>query len=470
MTYVVTLPNLSTINIQDGSIDNTSTSLTLVGKNVPNWGQYYSQNLVELLTNFEGTASPANPLNGQTWWDSGNGSLKVFNGTVFKNITNLQSATVAPNNNVQGDMWWNNSLKTLNVFDSGLWTQVGGYILPNATQTVLGGIKVGSTMWITSDGTLNMMPATASTLGGIKPGTGLSIDSNGILAVIPTASATYTTRGVVQVGDGLAVDVNGLISNTYSYTLPQASQTVLGGIRLGTGFTVNGTTTSVDFSALLAQIAGLQSQVSGLMNELGIINGTVGAEGNFLVPTGMIAMWSGTVNQVPAGWALCDGSVQTLVNGGSITTPDLRSKFVVGAGNVYSVGQTGGTDSHDHTVWTGGTALSPDQMPTHSHSVNDPSHGHGISDPGHVHSLDPLIMRWGGNIWVAGNSGTRAESIYTAGISGTGSSGTGIGIYAAYTGISINNAGSGNAHAHDAACNTVNHLPPYYALAYIIKL
>jgi len=58
---------------------------------------------------------------------------------------------------------------------------------------------------------------------------------------------------------------------------------------------------------------------------------------------GQISVWSGTVLNVPAGWTLCDGT-----NG----TPDLRDKFVVGAGSTYAVDATGGTVSHEHELRT----------------------------------------------------------------------------------------------------------------------
>lgn len=68
------------------------------------------------------------------------------------------------------------------------------------------------------------------------------------------------------------------------------------------------------------------------------------------IPTGVILMWSGTASNIPSGWALCNGS-----NG----TPDLRDRFIVGAGNSYAVGATGGEASHTLTV---------NEMPTHNHS------------------------------------------------------------------------------------------------------
>ena len=63
------------------------------------------------------------------------------------------------------------------------------------------------------------------------------------------------------------------------------------------------------------------------------------------VPSGIIVIWSGSVDSIPEGWALCDGT-----NG----TPDLRNRFVVGAGNRYALGAAGGSTVsgyHNHKVY-----------------------------------------------------------------------------------------------------------------------
>lgn len=57
------------------------------------------------------------------------------------------------------------------------------------------------------------------------------------------------------------------------------------------------------------------------------------------IAPGMIAPWSGAIVDIPTGWVLCDGNN---------ATPDLRDKFIVGAGDTYSVDDTGGTTPHDH--------------------------------------------------------------------------------------------------------------------------
>lgn len=54
---------------------------------------------------------------------------------------------------------------------------------------------------------------------------------------------------------------------------------------------------------------------------------------------GLIIIWSGAIVDIPAGWVLCDGN-----NG----TPDLRDRFIVGAGDTYAVDDTGGAVNHNH--------------------------------------------------------------------------------------------------------------------------
>lgn len=69
------------------------------------------------------------------------------------------------------------------------------------------------------------------------------------------------------------------------------------------------------------------------------------------VPKGAILAWSGTADDIPTGWQICDGT-----NG----TPDLRDKFVLGAGETHPVGETGGSEE---------VTLTPSQMPKHAHSL-----------------------------------------------------------------------------------------------------
>lgn len=64
-----------------------------------------------------------------------------------------------------------------------------------------------------------------------------------------------------------------------------------------------------------------------------------------VLPTGIILLWSGSIATIPAGWLLCDGS---------LGTPDLRDRFLVGAGTLYNPDDTGGSLNHNHTFTSDG--------------------------------------------------------------------------------------------------------------------
>lgn len=59
----------------------------------------------------------------------------------------------------------------------------------------------------------------------------------------------------------------------------------------------------------------------------------------------IIAMWSGTLGNIPAGWQLCDGTNET---------PDLNRRFVIGSQGSYAIGATGGTGGHSHNFTSSG--------------------------------------------------------------------------------------------------------------------
>lgn len=71
--------------------------------------------------------------------------------------------------------------------------------------------------------------------------------------------------------------------------------------------------------------------------DMNTFNTKLGGALTELVPSGIIAMWSGTVDAIPKGWVLCDGTNNT---------PNLRNRFIVGAGDEYNVGDVGGVKSY----------------------------------------------------------------------------------------------------------------------------
>lgn len=147
--------------------------------------------------------------------------------------------------------------------------------------------------------------------------------------------------------------------------------------------------------------------------------------------SGMVVGFTGTQAQIPAGWQLCNGVGNTALG----PVPDLRQKFIIGSTGdegALVTGSTGGSSTHNHSVTVNGHALTIDQIPSHNHTttIND-KNNNGISRPG----------------FVVGGSGYLSTQTWTS-----------------------SSVGGGNTHSHTATSGNANNLPPYYALAFIIKL
>jgi microcystin-dependent protein len=222
-----------------------------------------------------------------------------------------------------------------------------------------------------------------------------------------------------------------------------ANNTDVGGIDINEGCAPSGINNAI--RDMMSQIKDMQTGADGdnfvvggnlavtgtstLDNEL-IANSSAGIAGQALLSrgaglspqwgaafvTGMIMMWSGSIASIPSGWLLCDGSS---------STPDLRNRFVVGAGSTYAVGATGG--SADAIVV---------------------SHTHTINDSGHTHTSNYETNQ---SYFAGVFNGANPKQSGTITTPATNSS---------TTGITINSTGSSGTNAN---------LPPYFALAYIMK-
>lgn len=161
------------------------------------------------------------------------------------------------------------------------------------------------------------------------------------------------------------------------------------------------------------------------------IPSTSGAGGTTL-PPGMIMLWYGAVGLIPAGWALCDGTN---------STPDLRDKFIVGAGLSYTVGLTGGS----------ATSVLPQHNHTASVVLNE-------MDPGHAHNFEA-------------DSGTAGTGTF---FQATGASLDTIHAVVSSDSIVVNTTGmtfDPTVTVDDAGVSPAGgNLPPYYALCYIMKV
>jgi hypothetical protein len=136
---------------------------------------------------------------------------------------------------------------------------------------------------------------------------------------------------------------------------------------------------------------------------------------NNVVPTGSIVMWSGTIAEIPAGWALCDGT-----NG----TPDLRDRFVCSVGTGEEPGSIGGNPTHSHTV------------ADHVHTINPPSTSLSINNTIAAEDVTGLFPKT-----VHGGGGTVDIGEVTSSVQTT-----------------------------TVTTDEVSHYPPFYELAFIMKL
>jgi len=105
------------IDLTDGIIDNTTTDITLIGKNYKGFGEYFNENFVKLLENFASTSQPANPMVGQIWFDKQDTRLKVYDGVNFRAASGSIVSSTQPSNLTTGDIWIDNLNNKLYLFD-----------------------------------------------------------------------------------------------------------------------------------------------------------------------------------------------------------------------------------------------------------------------------------------------------------------------------------------------------------------
>ena len=116
MAYIIyNNDNTVLLTLADGEIDTDTTALTLVGKNVNNYGQYVNNNFTKLLTNF---ASPDVPTAraGQLWYNTVNSKLLVHNGVEFDTVYGATISGTQPTTTSTGDIWYNSVDSSLNIW------------------------------------------------------------------------------------------------------------------------------------------------------------------------------------------------------------------------------------------------------------------------------------------------------------------------------------------------------------------
>lgn len=215
------------------------------------------------------------------------------------------------------------------------------------------------------------------------------------ILTIPNVKKPYTVRNTadstvqVKTAGGVAFDVP---RNAFAYIYCDGSNNVIGRVITDAANTITSSPAPFNSPAFTgtptAPTAGAGTNTTQLATTA-FVQAALAAT----VPAGVILMWSGSIATIPSGWLLCNGS-----NG----TPDLRDRFVVGAGSAYAVGATGGANTvtlstanlpaHTHSISGSGTTSGQSQSHTHTGTTStaDLAHTHsgttGNQSQDHTHS------------------------------------------------------------------------------------
>jgi hypothetical protein len=362
----------------------------------------------------------------------GNGAVSITGNTTIGNNLSVVGTITAAGNTIHGNIFTSGlvsatgSITGGNIFTAGRVSATGN-ILTAGQVSATGNITGGN---ISTDGLVSVAGnITASTLNAINTNlTGNLVVNgnatvNGTTTTINVQTLNISDKDVIvanNVSTSALIDGAGILAGNPTvasiiYSDAIKGWTTANNFSVGGNLTVTGTTslTGVPIAPTAANtVANTQIATTAFVRNI--------------IPTGVITLWYGSILSIPAGWFLCDGSN---------STPDLRDRFIVGAGSTYAVAATGGAAnavvvSHNH-------AFTGDALAAHSHDMtfNQTSKSNNatpymLSSPINGENLN-------GSLTLATTSvsaGTPSGTISTEGVSGV-----------------------------DA------NLPPYYALAYIMK-
>lgn len=395
-----------------------------------------------LRSSFSGAAFPTNPTTGQLCWrtDRGtNGYLYIFTGNTAIGesgwVSNAEASALG--------------LEVINARGSKPTLDQRLDVVLNEDGTLKDGVSVNYSEWVSPPFIFTYLSTNSFSVPDDQTdiyvvGRRLKINLGASVVYSEVIQAEYTTETTVTIANTV-LDAS-LVSVEHSFIKPLEENGSVNASMVG-AYSKSETDNTVVKLTGDQTIAGVKTFSSSPIVPTPTTDFQVSTKKyvDSLVPTGVIVLWSGSSTSIPAGWALCDG-----LNG----TPDLRDRFVIGAGGSYVVGSTGGSAdavvvSHTHTT------------PDHTHTgtvASAGAHTHNVASGDSVGSI--IGYDYGTNLF---NSATSSSTGYVSHFGNTSSAGV-------HTHSLTINSGGGGTSGSAGVSGVGKNLPPYYALAYIMKL
>lgn len=352
MTYNITLSSGASLisgGLADGIIDNTSTSLTLVGKNYPGYGIFLNQNMVRLMENFSNSAAPTAPLPGQLWWNTATRYLTVNTATskgtanaVWRTIATMTYAGSFTATPIAGEQWFDTVNGQLKVWTGLAWTVIG----PAAT---------------TATGNSGAVPDTIAATSPAATYVVLKFFIDNVLVGIWSKEATFSTAvtGFATINRGL--NLSTALNQAFYGNADVANNLYVGGVAIpGSSFLRNDSSGTINGSLALTNDSGItfgtasdfigsvSSGVVTLRNQtnnkdiiLSLKTGGVQTpffKGN--AQTGLAEAYANPGASSPALSYATKNYVDNLLGGGGSGIATFNANIVPGANLTYNLGST----------------------------------------------------------------------------------------------------------------------------------
>jgi hypothetical protein len=323
------------LTLQDGTTD-TSTGLTLIGRNYTGYGLLQNDNFVRLLENFADTVPPGqsigyNPITGTLWFDTGNQLLKVYDGVNYNTVSGRISANSSPTAKNIGDQWWDTTNQQLKTWTGTEWYLIGPNFVPGQSRSG----TYADTVVDTSGNT----HVVVSTYVGNSIVSISSLDS----AFTPSSSPYIGTFSTIDPGinllsgsvlNGTATNsqtVGGLLPNLFARTdIVSTFATdinVAGNLVLSYGnISFNNNAINIKNTALNGNISlAIYSRTNGVINAINV-NGATGlayVNADPIDPNGIA-----TKNYVDNTFSNLDSTIESQVSDLSSSVSSVRSDYL----------------------------------------------------------------------------------------------------------------------------------------------